>query len=135
MMPAGRYYIGDLCYVIEEWNDVCLIIQGDKCVDGEFTLPDGRRFANYGTAYGDGRYHSNIGTEHPVDSGRIGCLKVEDITKDVLDATDVGAVVDFASDFETGVDDGVISFGHVEISTDPDRDDDYEDDEDYDDED
>ena len=55
-MRPGKYYVGDLCYVMDdEWDDVCsLIIQGNECVDGEFTLPDGRRFASYGTMYGDG---------------------------------------------------------------------------------
>ena len=38
-MPAGRYYIGDLCYVMsdEEWDEFCsLTIKDNKCFDGEF---------------------------------------------------------------------------------------------------
>lgn len=133
MMSAGTYYIGDLCYVIKEWDEVCkLIIKGDNCIDGEFVLPDGRRFANYGTEYGDGIYGSNIGTMHPVDSGRIGCIKVEDITIVGASPSKLGAIVTFDNDFETDSDEGVISFGHVEVDTDPDddEDDDYHDDED-----
>ena len=62
MMPAGTYYVGDLCYVMsdEEWDQFCSItIEGMNCLEGEFTMPDGRRFATYGTAYGDeiGRAH------------------------------------------------------------------------------
>jgi len=56
-MPAGKYYVGDLCYVMDsdEWSQVCsLIIQGEKLLDGEFELPDGRRFAIYSTHWGDG---------------------------------------------------------------------------------
>ena len=42
-MPAGEYYIGDLCYVMtdEEWNEFCSItIDGMKCIDGEFQMKD-----------------------------------------------------------------------------------------------
>ena len=45
MMPAGKYYIGDLCYVMtdDEWREICaIIIKGNQCLDGEFELPDGR---------------------------------------------------------------------------------------------
>jgi hypothetical protein len=116
-MPAGTYYIGDLCYVIEEWHELCdIIIDGNNVKDGEFVMGE-RRFANYGTAYGDGSYKSNIGTTHPVDSGRIGCIKISDITKHVIHYDTLGAIVDFKDDFETGVDEGIIIFGHVEIDT------------------
>ena len=56
MMPAGKYYIGDLCYVMHpEWDEFCRItISGNECLQGEFNLADGRRFATFTTAYGDG---------------------------------------------------------------------------------
>ena len=62
MMQAGEYYVGDLCYVMtdEEWTQFCNItIQGNNVNDGEFELPDGRRFATYCTKHGDeiGRAH------------------------------------------------------------------------------
>ena len=85
MMPAGRYYVGDLCYVMsnEEWDEVCgLLFEGrnDHGVNqGEFTLKDGRRFASYNTKYGDGVYESNMNTTHSVDSGNIGCILADDI--------------------------------------------------------
>ena len=54
-MPAGRYYIGDLCYVMHpEWQECCELFfppgAPGRGVEGEFTLKDGRRFASYGTA-------------------------------------------------------------------------------------
>ena len=42
-MPAGKYYVGDLCYVMtdEEWEEFCgITINGNKCIDGEFQLSD-----------------------------------------------------------------------------------------------
>jgi hypothetical protein len=123
-MPAGRYYIGDLCYVMHpEWDEFCeLTIRGNQCLDGEFVLRDGRRFASFGTAYGDGTYRSNIGTEHSVDAGLIGCIRVEDIRDDQYDnMEELGAVVEFDQPFEVSEDQGLIVFGHVQIVCEPSR--------------
>ena len=123
-MPAGRYYIGDLCYVMHpEWDECCDLFfpPGDNIGpgrDGEFVLKDGRRFASFGTAYGDGTYRSNIDTEHAVDSGSIGCIRVEDIRDDQYDnIEELGAIVEFDQPFEVSEDQGLIRFGHVQIET------------------
>lgn len=121
-MPAGRYYIGDLCYVMHpEWDEFCaLTIKGHQCLEGEFALKDGRRFATFSTAYGDGTYRSNIGTEHCVDSGSIGCIRVEDIcdtTYDQARIQELGAIVEFDQPFEVSSDQGLLMFGHVQIET------------------
>ena len=124
-MPAGRYYIGDLCYVMHpEWKEVCrLFFPADappKGVEGEFTLADGRRFASFATAYGDGEYRSSINTSHSVDSGSIGCIRAEDIrdneyTPEFL--AELGAFVEFDQPFEVSNDQGMLIFGHVQIET------------------
>lgn len=122
-MPAGRYYIGDLCYVMhDEWDECCdLFFPASSYpghVEGEFTLKDGRRFASFGTAYGDGVYGSNIGTNHCVDSGSIGCIRIEDIRDNThSDIEHLGAIVEFDQPFEVGEHEGVIRFGHVQIDT------------------
>ena len=125
-MPAGRYYVGDLCYVMddEEWDQFCkLTIQGNRCVDGEFNLPDGRRFATYGTYFGDGLYRDQHKNEYSVDAGLIGCIRVEDIRAEKYDIERCGAIHEFAADFITnggrGDPDwtGTIQFGRVIIET------------------
>ena len=122
-MPAGKYYIGDLCYVMHpEWNEVCDLFfpanHPPRGVEGEFTLADGRRFASFGTAYGDGVYRSNISTKHSVDSGSIGCIRMEDIRDDQYDnIEELGAVVEFDQPFEVSADQGLLVFGHVQIET------------------
>jgi len=129
MMQAGKYYVGDLCYVMDddEWDEVCsIIIQGNKVIDGEFVLKDGREFAIYSTAYGDGEYNDYYGNSYSVDSGSIGCIKIEDIknVKDKIDIELLGAIVDFEIDFVTGGGrgtknwDGRIQFGSIAIETD-----------------
>lgn len=124
LMPAGHYYIGDLCYVMndDEW-DQCVNLffppgESESGRDGEFVLKDGRRFASFGTAYGDGIYRSNIGTSHSVDSGSIGCIRQQDIlTNKYPYIESLGAFVTFASDFSVSEQNGVIQFGHMLIDT------------------
>lgn len=111
MMKAGKYWIGDLCYVMhEEWDEVCAITMShDECLKGEFTLKNGVTFAMYNTAYGDGCYDG-----FSVDSGTIGCVLLEDI--DVSNANNCigsGKILVFENDFETWSDDGLICFGDV----------------------
>ena len=135
MMPAGRYYVGDLCYVMtdKEWDQFCSItIQGNKCLDGEFEMPDGRKFATYGTAWGDGVYRDQFGNRYSVDAGLIGCIRVEDIRAEKYeDIEKLGTIHEFKTDFVTsggrGNRDwsGVIQIGRVRIETNPDVDDDY----------
>lgn len=118
-MPAGQYYIGDLCYVLNDrWSQVCdKTIEGQSVKEGKFTLPDGTEFIMFSTAYGDGTYHAN-GVHIGVDSGSIGCVKVSDI--DSTDKTNLigfGTVVTFTQDFFCTNTKGYMKFGHVEINT------------------
>lgn len=104
-MPAGRYYVGDLCYVMteQEWDQFCSItIKGQECVDGEFEMPDGRKFATYGTRWGDGLYKDQYGNRYGVDAGLIGCIRVEDINPEKFgDLESLGSVHEFKHDFYT----------------------------------
>ncbi len=124
-MPAGKYYIGDLCYVMSdvEWKDVCeTTIDGSEVKNGEFTLSDGRRIAIYSTAVGDGCYECSNYRDHYVDSGTIGCILYDDIRfeKDKDRLIKFGSIVTFDEPFETSVfDDSLIIFGNVEIETAP----------------
>jgi len=124
MMPAGRYYIGDLCYVMtdSEWGECCdLFFDGRTdhgCNQGEFQLKDGRRFACFNTAWGDGYYRSNEDTVHPVDSGSIGCILVSDIRgPEASEPETLGGIMEFLQPFEVSSDEGVMQFGFVVIDT------------------
>lgn len=130
-MPAGMYYVGDLCYVIEEWDEFCSVtIKGNGVLEGEFELSDGRKFACYNTAWGDGVYQDQFGKEYPVDAGIIGCILVSDITpKDYSDRIDgvLGNFHTFEEPFLTYSEDGVIVFGNIRIDTDSSYEKDYDD--------
>ena len=120
MMQPGKYYIGDLCYVMHsEWDEFCsLTIVGDKVLDGEFNLKDGRRFATFTTKWGDGTYKDEQGHTYGVDAGLIGCINVKDITPSELENLKDGRVIEFVQDFSTFSAGGVIRFGSVVIDTD-----------------
>jgi len=117
MMPPGTYYVGDLCYVMHnEWDEFCeLTTKGMRCLEGEFQLADGRRFATFSTMYGDGEYYDQYGNAYPVDAGLIGCIRVEDLTEEIQ--FEVGKVCQFNYEFEVYSQDGVITIGSVVIDT------------------
>lgn len=117
-MPAGNYYVGDLCYVLHNaWDEFC-----DKLDhQGENTLKDGRRYAWYHTASGDGCYQDQYGREYGVDAGLIGCILLSDIEKDEpANDPQLGHIVEFGAPFEISYDNGKIHIGHIVIDTDPD---------------
>lgn len=124
-MNKGKYYVGDLCYVMHgEWDDVCKLLFAGRddhgCNQGEFNLPDGRRFAIYSTKYGDGNYFDQNGRSYDVDAGSIGCILLSDI--DLTHPENFlagGQTVTFNQDFYTGEQDGKIMFHDISIETDP----------------
>jgi hypothetical protein len=65
MKNTESWWIGDLCYVLDDcWDEVCDLMfpdGGEKEVTGEFTLSDGRKFINYGTAFGMGSIRTSTG--------------------------------------------------------------------------
>lgn len=122
MMKAGKYFIGDLCYVMHDrWDEFCeKTIVGHNVLDGEFNLADGTRFATFTTKWGDGCYQDEQGHEYPVDAGLIGCIAVEDIAESELaNIPGSGRVIEFVQDFSTFKAGSVIRFGSVVIETDP----------------
>lgn len=131
MFPAGKYYVGDLCYVMhDEWDEVCgLFFKGRDdhgCNEGVFNLKDGRRFASFNTKYGDGSYFDQFGNEYGVDAGLIGCIALNDIDlKADGNFTSGGQIIEFKHDFVVSGNqglsrrdwDGVINIGHIVIKT------------------
>jgi hypothetical protein len=130
MMTAGKYYIGDLCYVMHDrWDEFCALTCTDnRVLDGEFNLKDGTRFATFTTKWGDGVYEDEQGNEYPVDAGLIGCIRIDDIAAEERENVANGRVVEFVQDFSTWSAGGEIRIGNVLINTDP-----VEEEEDYDD--
>lgn len=127
-MPAGRYWVGDLCYVLDDvWDEVW------RLCDGVHTLADGRRVAIFSTVHGDGIYDDDDGNEYAVDSGSLGCILADDI-RDTSASDDLGAFVTTADPFtprrtypagsSPWSDGGVLHMAGVQIQLDHEADDD-----------
>lgn len=119
-MPAGKYWVGDLCYVLgDRWDEFCdITCDNHDVLDGEFTLSDGTRFASYCTRHGDGQYSDQFGNQYGVDAGLIGCVLVDDIHEDEDNCLHGGHVYEFAYDFETrSTASGTIRIGEIKIKT------------------
>lgn len=118
--PAGKYYVGDLCYAIAEWNEFCdLTINGYGVYEGEFAWNGGKLWTHT-TAYGDGVYLDNYGRQYGVDAGLIGVLPVEFVTRDdysFIEDSDLGHIIEFTEPFECDYEDGTFYIGDIEIQT------------------
>jgi len=129
-LKAGKYYIGDPCYLFgESWSEVCDILFSD--VSPQLFKCDTMLMG--GTAYGDGAYLGSNGNLHWVDSGTIGILPISLInidnkeTIEGIEKSEGMHIVEFEKDFDASIENGVFVFGDIVIDTQME----YEDDEDY----
>ena len=137
VMKAGRYYVGDPCYMFNDnWGVVCNAYFGEGCLgkDGNLEVFGETIFMD-STAFGDGTYADNKGRLYAVDAGVLGVvpIKLRGIDNKLKDA-EIGKglhVIDFPQDFECSCEEGIFVFGDIVIDTRQDDDRDaYEDEED-----
>jgi hypothetical protein len=158
-----KYYIGDLCYVLSEddWDIYCAgydwehdpnthsdedgydpeIWLNPEAGDTDTWINDNgvepwRPCQTYGTAYGDGCYNDQNGNPYSVDSGGIGCIRVDHANQEKLvEAIELGLghIHEFAEHPSSGYSDGLIWFcdhtNQVEINTGGDYEEEEEEDE------
>ena len=93
MMPAGLYWVGDLCYVLgTAWDSVW------RLPDGVHTLHDGRCIAMFSTVHGDGTYRDEQFREYSVDSGSLGCILAAEVRRaDVFSGRAAGELGEFVT--------------------------------------
>ena len=135
MLEKGKYYVGDLCYVLDsrngfDWMDVLnetgflgLYEPGTRnrrknTNKGYMTYKDVKFFSSR-TAHGDGCFHDRTGREYGVDAGLIGCYPMKMLPEGV--DTRGGNVIDFSlkdfSCYPCEGKEGTISIGHLRIRT------------------
>lgn len=109
---AGKYYIGDPCYVIGDkngwsWDDVLEQTDYFRNFDGMITNSNGDSFhvAGAPTRYGDGCYVDSFGSEYMVDAGCIACIPVSALGL-TFDYTG-GHILDIPVDFDFEVKYGI----------------------------
>ena len=99
-LPAGDYWVGDLCYVLSDecWKEVCGLLSeredAEGCGDGTHLLSDGR-LVGIVSVPGDGIYKWTSTRRFPVDSGTIGCILLDSIVPPEREG--LGHVVKFRS--------------------------------------
>ena len=124
-MPAGKYYVGDLGYVIPDsyWDELCskAFPEAGVMKQGLHTVAD-QQLVIFTTAYGDGTYYDQMQREYCVDSGTIGCISCNslaamgaELTKVIED--ELGQIIEFSEDFSCYYSDGTARFGLIAIST------------------
>jgi hypothetical protein len=117
-MEPGHYYVGDLCYVLNDrWDEVCKVTIWDHGVlDGGFRLADGTEFVSFSTTYGDGTYEDQELRQYAVDSGGIGCVLMNDIA-DEPNSIEGGQMITFEKPFICEKVGDIIYFGKIAIDT------------------
>ncbi len=113
-LNAGRYYIGDPCYVMDNdsYDELSKKLFGEnKSIDGFLTVGGLKMFC-HSTDYGDGVY-DGIG----VDSGHICCMPVELVKKTSEIIKEISIEHVFEDNFECSYKDGTFVFGNISIET------------------
>ena len=114
--PKGKYYIGDLCYVLtkREWGKVCEFND-----DNGFLNLGKKQIWLSGTKDGDGIYKCGE-TDISVDSGTIGIISIDFLSKKTIKAVqsnNLGLITYIEQDFEPSEHTGVFLFGALKIDT------------------
>jgi hypothetical protein len=94
--PAGKYYIGDLCYVLGDTTYDSVVCDG-----GEGFFTNGTHTIGFfSTAHGDGFYRGTNDKSYGVDAGIIGIVPAELMKPDM--ATKEWGVITFENEFKFG---------------------------------
>ena len=113
-VAAGKYVLGDPCYVVPEgdWHD---LLESSQYFENPIGIVNGHQVLGFSTRYGDGTYADNKRRHYPVDAGLIGLVPFEyaiDINPEL------SHVVEF-KDSTTCVrySEGILVFGDIRIDT------------------
>lgn len=109
IIPAGRYYIGDLCYGLPDL--IYDYVFGGTVYDaGLYKNEERNTFFFLGNTYGgDGDYKGSDGFNYSVDSGSIGICPA-DLLISEADVKSLGKIYSFKGPVECSVKDGVFKF-------------------------
>ncbi len=116
ILPAGKYYIGDPCYVLDA---AAMNAVTDKMTSGEaassvFEVNGHMMWAHF-TQYGDGAFADQNGAEYPVDSAALSAVPI-DLVKNP-EGEEHGTVIEFDMSFTVNYKNGVFWFGDICIDT------------------
>ena len=113
MLPPGDYYLGDPCYVVQDWED--FLTEFWKFDRGGVFKFQGKTCAAFYTKYGDGQYEVVEGAwgTLPVDAGMIGMIPMSIAG----DAGVAGVDVELRQPAKCWESDGWLHFGDIVVNT------------------
>lgn len=114
-LPAGKYFIGDPCYVFTDADWDALLEALDSFESDDIQHHNGFELWAFGTAFGDGVYTDQNGIEYPVDSGLLGIVPLEMITNP--EGQEHGTVIEFQKPVAVDHENGTFWFGQICIKT------------------
>lgn len=113
-LPPGKYYIGDPCYVIDDWDSFCSVWFSQPDNVGVFDF-DGHDICVFYTQHGDGCYECSDGSMLSVDAGLIGAIPAALMTRGGFSD---GTEVDFGKHVLCSrSQDGILRFGNIFVTT------------------
>ena len=110
LLPAGKYFIGDPCYVIEteKWMDFLTEMWYQEKLQSPMFWFEGELVFVSSTMYGDGVYTDGY-DDYPVDAGLIGVVPYTLCKRESMTGhykwKELGALLDFERPFYCEVDD------------------------------
>lgn len=110
---AGKYYVGDLCYVVKEEGEWDKLLEDTNYFENDNQTYNGCPIFAKSTVFGDGEYFDQDDRSYLVDAGIIGIMPFEIIEGKV----NRGHIIEFNTDFEVSAKDGVFTFGNIVIDT------------------
>lgn len=124
IVPAGRYWLGDPCYIIKDhdWLQFCNGFSfAENSGNTYIELDDSIKVLAFSTYHGDGCYLDQHGNSYYVDAGLIGLIPweyTEKFTeKDSTEYFSLSNVVEFTEDTLCFTADGILTFGNYIIDT------------------
>lgn len=121
VIPAGKYYLCDPCYIISDSRDWMDFLEACSTEDnaghsGHYeALSDGTKILAFSTP-GDGSYSDQQGNSYSVDSGLLGLIPYS-YSPDQEGIERLGKQVEFLEDTLCFTRDGILTFGNYIIDT------------------
>lgn len=120
ILPAGKYYICDPCYVIDsnKWDQFLDIMDGNS-----YFGYNGKQYVCLHTYFGDGSYPSNHDNYEgntlifDVDSGMIGAIPLDSEFLNTNESLNEDYIFEFTEPFECKNNNGKLIFSNVVIDT------------------
>ena len=113
-VAAGKYVLGDPCYVVPEgdWHD---LLKSSQYFENPIGIVNGHQVLGFSTRWGDGTYADNKHRYYPVDAGLIGLVPF-DYATDIDNES--SHIVEFARETVcTRYSEGILVFGDIRIDT------------------